>query len=312
MLYFGWIFGVICLVLSGIFSMVYHRKMQNLSQGIQELLEKAISGQLPDVHLDESNVASIENDMWRYLHDRAVSEQELRDDLAHFQSKISDISHQAVMPISNIMLYAALIEEQIDEVDILNKSELMGALAAVQEEVRSLDALIGTLTRYARTETGMIRVYPVKQPIQLLLSMMMMRFQAMANQKGITFLVEKSSVDAVYDMKWTVEALANVIDNGLKYTVRGGIVKVDVEEYPTFVRINVTDDGIGIAEAEQAAIFKRFYRSEMVSNRDGVGLGLYVAREVMRAQGGFIKVCSEVQKGSVFSLFFLKNEISQN
>ena len=89
MLYFGWIFGVICLVLSGIFSMVYHRKMQNLSQGIQELLEKAISGQLPDVHLDESNVASIENDMWRYLHDRAVSEQELRDDLAHFQSKIS-------------------------------------------------------------------------------------------------------------------------------------------------------------------------------------------------------------------------------
>ena len=312
MLYFGWIFGVICLVLSGIFSMVYHRKMQNLSQGIQELLEKAISGQLPDVHLDESNVASIENDMWRYLHDRAASEQELRDDLAHFQSKISDISHQAVMPISNIMLYAALIEEQIDEVDILNKSELMGALAAVQEEVRSLDALIGTLMRYARTETGMIRVYPVKQPIQLLLSMMMMRFQAMANQKGITFLVEKSSVDAVYDMKWTVEALANVIDNGLKYTVRGGIVKVDVEEYPTFVRINVTDDGIGIAEAEQAAIFKRFYRSEMVSNRDGVGLGLYVAREVMRAQGGFIKVCSEVQKGSVFSLFFLKNEISQN
>lgn len=128
MLYFGWIFGVICLVLSGIFSMVYHRKMQNLSQGIQELLEKAISGQLPDVHLDESNVASIENDMWRYLHDRAVSEQELRDDLAHFQSKISDISHQAGMPISNIMLYAALIEEQIDEVDILNKSELMGPL----------------------------------------------------------------------------------------------------------------------------------------------------------------------------------------
>lgn len=216
------------------------------------------------------------------------------------------------MPISNIMLYASLIEEQIDEVENLNKLELMGALATVQEEARTLDGLIGILTRYARTETGMIRVYPVKQPIQLLLSMMIKRFKVMANQKGITFLVEESSADAAYDMKWTVEALANVIDNGLKYTARGGTVKVDVEEYPTFVRINVSDDGIGIAEAEQAAIFKRFYRSETVSNQDGVGLGLYVAREVMRAQGGYMKVSSEVQKGSVFSLFFLKNEISQS
>lgn len=69
MLYFGWIFGVISLVVGGIFGVVYHRKIQNLSRDIQELLEKAISGQLPEVHLDESNVAPIENDMWRYLHD---------------------------------------------------------------------------------------------------------------------------------------------------------------------------------------------------------------------------------------------------
>ena len=85
-----------------------------------------------------------------------------------------------------------------------------------------------------------------------------------------------------------------------------------MESYSSFVRMDVTDNGIGIAETEQASVFNRFYRSEMVSEEPGVGIGLYLAREVMKAQDGYIKVSSRIGEGSQFSLFFLKEEISQN
>lgn len=78
-----------------------------------------------------------------------------------------------------------------------------------------------------------------------------------------------------------------------------------------FLRLDVSDNGIGIKEAEQGKIFTRFYRSETVHKTQGTGIGLYVSREVMRAQNGYIKVTSEEGKGSTFSLFFLKYELSQ-
>ncbi|MRN26696.1 ATP-binding protein, partial [Romboutsia ilealis] len=130
--------------------------------------------------------------------------------------------------------------------------------------------------------------------------------------RGIKLIIADTEESAVFDLKWTIEAVANIVDNGIKYTKRGGSVKIQVESYSSFVRMDVTDNGIGIAETEQASVFNRFYRSEMVSEEPGVGIGLYLAREVMKAQDGYIKVSSRIGDGSQFSLFFLKEEISQN
>ncbi len=69
------------------------------------------------------------------------------------------------------------------------------------------------------------------------------------------------------------------------------------------MKIDIADSGKGIAENRQGKIFKRFYREEEVHNIDGIGIGLYLAREIVTMQGGYIKVSSEVGKGSVFSIF---------
>lgn len=308
----GWILGVFCCMCGFAFSLVFYRRAQHLSKRIQTLLETAIDGKMTEVHLDESTIAPIENDMWRYLHDRALCEQHLREDLAQFQSKISDVTHQAVMPISNIILYTDLLKEQVNDVEGMGKANIVQSLSAIQEEAKELDFLLERLAKYARTESELIHIFAVKQPLQPLLDIMMKRFQMMAASKGITFTMGKSDLSAFFDLKWTTEALANVIDNGLKYTPNGGTVTVSVDVLPTFIRINVEDTGIGILEEEQGAIFKRFYRSQRVSEQSGLGIGLYLAREVMKMQGGFIKVSSVLNQGSVFSLFFLKDRISQN
>ena len=105
-----------------------------------------------------------------------------------------------------------------------------------------------------------------------------------------------------HDSKWTSEALFNLLDNAVKYTPAGGKIAVSVVLWEMYVEIKVTDTGKGISESNQAAIFRRFYREEEVHDQQGVGIGLYLAREIVTRQGGYIKVVSELRQGSEFSI----------
>ena len=86
-------------------------------------------------------------------------------------------------------------------------------------------------------------------------------------------------------------------------------MRIRVIPYALFVRIDISDSGIGIAQSEQAAVFGRFYRSAKVCQTQGLGIGLYLAREIIRAQKGYIKVSSEIGNGSTFSIFLLRKEM---
>ena len=108
---------------------------------------------------------------------------------------------------------------------------------------------------------------------------------------------------AVFDSKWTAEAVGNLLDNAIKYTPSGGAVSVHVSEYDMFCRIDVSDNGLGIPEEEQAKVFQRFYRSPSVADAEGVGIGLYLTRQIITGQGGYIKLTSKPDEGSTFSIF---------
>ena len=129
---------------------------------------------------------------------------------------------------------------------------------------------------------------------------------------GIVYAAEKKQISVLvncpeelsisHDSKWTAEALFNLLDNAVKYTSEGGRITVTVEEWEMYIEIKVIDTGKGISESNQAAIFRRFYREEEVHGQPGVGIGLYLAREIITQQGGYIKVVSKLGKGSAFSI----------
>ena len=93
------------------------------------------------------------------------------------------------------------------------------------------------------------------------------------------------------------------MNNAVKYSPEGGSVAVSAQMLDSFCRIDVADSGPGIPESEQAGIFDRFYRGAGTGAVDGLGLGLYLAREILARQGGYIRVRSRVGEGSVFSLY---------
>ena len=106
-----------------------------------------------------------------------------------------------------------------------------------------------------------------------------------AEQKEISLVLgENAAGSAVYDYKWTMEAIANIADNAIKYTPCGGTITLSASEYSMFARIDISDTGIGMTEEETAAVFQRFYRSPEVNDEKGVGIGLYLAREIVERE----------------------------
>lgn len=112
---------------------------------------------------------------------------------------------------------------------------------------------------------------------------------------------------AVYDRRWTEEALFNILDNAVKYGEPGMPVCVTVTSYELFVRIDIMNYGNEIPGEEYPRIFMRYYRGgNAVFVKEGIGLGLYLSREIITDQGGYIKVSSAKGMGNVFSVFLKK------
>ena len=176
-------------------------------------------------------------------------------------------------------------------------------IRGIRAQTDKLDFLFQALVKSSRLETGVIRLE--KKPCHL--------FDTVAQAMGgIVYAAEKKqivvSVDCPEDLilshdgKWTAEALFNLLDNAVKYTPAEGIISVSVVQWEMYVEIKVADTGKGISESNQAAIFRRFYREEEVHDQQGVGIGLYLARDIVTRQGGYIKVVSEPGEGSEFSI----------
>ena len=167
----------------------------------------------------------------------------------------------------------------------------------------ALDFLIGALVKASRLESGIITVNPQKGNLQTLLDAVTAQIRAKAESKEIAVEMEAVEGMAYFDPKWTAEAVYNVIDNAVKYAPRQSVIKIHAIPYDLFFRIDITDGGIGIAEEEQSKIFTRFYRSPAVSSQEGVGIGLFLAREILSSGGGYIKVSSKPKQGSTFSIY---------
>lgn len=263
---------------------------------LDKMLDNAIAGKPVETDFDETRMSAIETKLARYLAMTGAGKAELAEEKARINELISDISHQTKTPVANIMLYAQLLEEA----DLPDNSRPCAEALAAQAE--KLNFLIASLVKASRLESGIISLTPKLQLVQPMLDRILQQAAALAEGKGIAVVMTKTDSSAVFDSKWTAEALYNILDNAIKYTPAGGVISVSVTAYRFFCRIDISDTGIGISEEETAKIFLRFYRCASVDT-EGVGIGLYLAREIIGGEGGYIKVKSEVGGGSVFSVF---------
>lgn len=291
------VIALAAIVLSIVIVLLERRKTKRIMKKLYQMLDLAMDERFEESTFDESLLSAVESKLSRYLTACAVSARNVTAEKEKIKALLSDISHQTKTPIANLLLYAQLLEEQ----DLPEES--MTCVAALRGQAEKLNFLISALVKLSRLETGVFTLHPISNAIAPMLEEAAKQLMPKAAQKEILLVTNLTEAHGVFDYKWTMEALCNLLDNAVKYTPAGGRIQLSAAEYDLFCRIDVADTGIGISEAEQAKVFSRFYRSPSVSDQDGVGIGLYLTRQILTGQEGYIKVASTPGSGSVFSMF---------
>ena len=210
------------------------------------------------------------------------------------------------------------------------REKMRPLLQKIQKQTDKLDFFVKELVKSTYTEREIISLHPEMTDAGEILAQACQMVELAAMKKGITICCEtvpvmndrqvsgeeKSDGDSAAlcyaDKKWTVEALANVLDNAVKYSPEESEIAVSIRAGEAFVCIAVRDNGIGIREEEQGRIFERFYRAEEVSGEPGFGIGLYLVREVLSRQGGYARVQSVPGEGTTMYLYLSRYEVRGN
>lgn len=190
-----------------------------------------------------------------------------------------------------------------------NEAEAKEFLNRSRDEINRLEWLTGSLIKISRLESGMIEITQENSSLNETVRSAMEGIAQKAAEKGTSIELEADrEFYALHDPKWTCEAVFNILENGVKYTGNGGRILLQPIETEFFIRLDITDNGIGIPKEEYNDIFKRFYRgkTEAVRKTEGSGVGLYLARKILEEQGGSIIVDSIPGSGTRFSLFLQK------
>jgi len=215
---------------------------------------------------------------------------------------LAQAAHELRTPLSNIRLYVESALEDPGQ----DSSKQAQSFNVINEESRRLERIVSDVLSVSEIEAGSFSLRRDDVRLEALLEQAKADFEPQARERGITlnFQLPPKIPTIQGDRDKIALALHNLVGNALKYTRRGGQVTVTVTADDNEVALDVTDTGIGIDEDDREKIFEKFYRATNVraGGSVGSGLGLAVAREVVRLHGGDITVQSEPDKGSTFTL----------
>lgn len=304
----------IILLMAGIFAGVwigfvltrrrYKRRISQFSNSLSNTLDQMVAQEEITFSIYQETIEDKLNlklkRLYEILMDKTKKSQQEKENL---KALVADITHQVRTPVANIKMYHSFMMERE-----LSKEKQKEFLELTDTQIMKLEFFLDALVKMSRLESGAITLQVKEQEVKETLVQALSGIVLKAEQKQIEVMVDcPAFVTAVFDKKWTAEALFNILDNAVKYAKEGGHIWVSAAKEEFYTVIRIKDDGPGIAEAEQAQIFKRFYRSPSVHEKDGAGIGLYLTREIITKEEGYIRVKSEPQNGSEFFIY-LKRE----
>ncbi len=258
---------------------------------LEEMLDAAIDGRFEESEFDETKLSRLESRWKEFLGASVLSNNNLEAERHRLEEFISDISHQTKTPMTVIKMYAELLNEEAALGEEASIEKIRKYAREISRQGERLEFLIDSLTKLSRLENGTLEVVSTAGEVDKLIKAAVHAVEPKAAAKSISIhKPEASDKKARFDLKWTTEALVNVLDNAVKYSPEGGRIDITIDEYDVYLAIHVIDEGPGIKEEDMAKIFGRFYRSNDFQQEEGVGIGLYLTREIVAKEDGYIKV----------------------
>lgn len=268
--------------------------LSRLCESLAVLAEQEVFAENEDTQLSK-----LQDRVWKLIRMYRRQNEVSRQEQENIKALVSDISHQLKTPLANLNMYTEFLADPA--VDGEERAEYM---AVVRLSVERLSFLSESMIKISRLESGLIHLHAQTQSINETVLTAVKDVFAKAVERGTEITYQGAEEILVcHDRRWTAEAVFNLLDNAVKYSPPGSVIAVTVRRLGLFMSVDVRDQAPQIAEEERAKIFQRFYRGESGRSAEGLGIGLYLAREIARRQGGYMNLGRE-EGGNVFSVFF--------
>lgn len=275
-----------------------------------QTMEQAVS-QI-NAYLDGNRNARIECDnegeLYRLFHSvnslvavlNAHADNELREK-EFLKNTISDISHQLKTPLAALNIYNGLLQDEDIEVSSVKEFADLS-----EQELDRIETLVQSLLKITRLDAGAIVLEKTAENVADMMRDIELHFAYRARQEKKEIILSGSDHLSLFcDRDWLNEAIDNIVKNAFDHTESGATIRVAWKELPSGVQIVIKDNGCGIHPEDIHHIFKRFYRSRFSKDKQGIGLGLPLAKAIVEAHNGTIKVDSELGIGTIFTMNFL-------
>lgn len=275
-----------------------------------QVMEQAVS-QL-QAYLDGDHNARIECDeegeLYRLFHTvnsmaavlNAHADNELREK-EFLKNTISDISHQLKTPLAALNIYNGLLQDGDMELSAVKEFTDLS-----EQELDRIEILVQNLLKITKLDAGAIVLEKTTENVADMLRDVELHFAYRAKQEHKELVLSGPEEGLLFcDRDWLTEAIDNIVKNALDHTESGDAVHITWKALPNAVQIAVKDNGCGIHPEDLHHIFKRFYRSRFSQDKQGIGLGLPLAKTIVEAHSGTIEVDSELGKGTTFTMNFL-------
>lgn len=297
---------------AGVMYRIQRRQRTQELKEIEKTAEDIMNGQTLQASAsgEETLYGRIEHQLVRVqemLQGRADEAEKSRDEI---QKLISEIAHQMRTPLTNLETYTGLLKERLeaDREKRIRTEQLLDYTAALEESGRKLNFLTESFIKMSRLEQGIIQIRKEETDLLGTVKNVLGQIQSRAEEKQICLEISfPEKAVCSHDANWLGEAVCNILDNAVKYSVPGGRIMLSVLENEMFAKIRVRDFGLGIDSGEENQIFRRFYRGNRVTTQAGFGIGLYLAREIVSRHGGFL-LAKRMEPGLQMEISIPKNK----
>lgn len=268
----------ILVILIGILLYKYIVLRSEMSE-LSDYIDKALDGNLEITEFDEKELSKIKSKLVKFLYANQVKEAKINTEKNKIKDLIADISHQTKTPITNLSLYISLLEDD-------PKDEY---IEIIKYELNKLNFLIQNLVKSSRLESDIIGLQKNQANLKDLVNDVLKEFKVKLDEKDIRIDLKDEDFLFALDERWLKEAIHNLVDNAIKYSPKGSTINISIYKSYLNYNLDIENECKDLSEEALPKIFERFYRGKNSVSKDGLGLGLYIAREIIEKHGGNIR-----------------------
>lgn len=282
----------------------YNKKREEKISDINSYIGKVNSGnyELKIEENGEDELTKLRNELYKttvLLRETAENSEKEKTNLSN---SLTDISHQLKTPLTSIRIMIDNIQNNPD-MDEKTRNEF---IEDISKQIDWISSLVISLLKLAKFDAGSIVMRDEEINVKKLIQNIISNLAILIDIKDIKIEENISEQITLFaDYNWQLEALTNIIKNCIEHSFDGGKIKIEAESNSVFTKIIITDEGEGIGKNDLNRIFERFYKSAK-SSENSIGIGLALAKTIIEKERGYIKVESEVGKGTKFEIKYLK------